>query len=50
MNSLNVVLAKKVWHFLVAYAMACSSSSMGAYLVSAEVNVLDPIWIVSNCG
>ena len=50
MNSLKVVPAGKVWHFLVAYTIACSSNSIGAYLVFAEVNVLDLTAVFSKCG
>ena len=42
--------ARKVWHFLVAYTIACSSSSMGAYLVSAEAKFLTQFGLFSNCG
>ena len=47
MNSLKVVPAPKERHFLVVCTNAWSSSSKGAYLVSAEVNILK---LLSNCG
>ena len=50
MNSLKVVPSGKVWHFLVAYTIACSFNSIGAYLVFAEVIVLNLTTVFSNCG
>ena len=34
----------------VGYTIACSSNSMGAYLVFAEVNVLNLTAVFSKCG
>ena len=45
-----VTYSKLMTLWFVAYTIACSSSSMEAYLISAAINVLYLFGLFSNCG